>query len=71
MQKTYFTFKEVCSYILYRAMEEERTTNKGLYDSNQLADDDGERVHCILGKIKGEGRIKENVCGGNKAYVKI
>jgi len=29
MQKAEFTFKQVCSYILYRAMEEERTTTKG------------------------------------------
>lgn len=57
MQKTDFTFKEVCSYILYSAMEEERTTNKGLYDNNQMHEDDCRRVSVILEKIVGEGRI--------------
>ena len=36
-QKKEFTFRGVCSYILYRAMEEERTANKGLYGTNQLS----------------------------------
>ncbi len=57
MHKVDFTFKDVCSYILYRAMEENRTKTTGLYDSNQLDDGDCERVNRILQTIMGEGRI--------------
>lgn len=57
MQKTSFTFKGVCSYILYRAMEEGRTANNGIYESNQLEQKDSERISIILEKIVGEGRI--------------
>ena len=70
MQKSGFSFKEVCSYILYRAMEEERTTNTGLYDSNQLYEDDCIRVNNILEMIKCEGRIKEDACGNEMLYLK-
>ena len=48
MQKSEFSFKSVCSDILYRAMEEGRTTNKGLFDSNQLHEDDCKRVSMFL-----------------------
>ena len=58
MQKSEFTFKGVCSYILYRAMEEERTTNKGLFESNQLSAADCERVRAILSKVIDEKRLK-------------
>lgn len=51
MQKGDFTFKEVCSYILYRAMEEGRTTTTGLYESNQLDEDDCKRVNSGLEMI--------------------
>lgn len=57
MQKHGFTFKSLCSYVLYRAMEEDKTANKGLYESNQLSSADCERISCILGKIVKEGRI--------------
>lgn len=60
MQKADFTFKEVCSYILYRAMEEEKTTATGLYESNKLHEDDCKRVSVIMDKIAGEGRIEVN-----------
>lgn len=60
MQKLDFTFKGVCSYVLYRAMEEERTTNTGLYECNQLCSTDCERLCFILRKILNEGRI---TCG--------
>lgn len=36
MQKHDFTFKSLCSYVLYRAMEEGRTVNIGLYESNHV-----------------------------------
>lgn len=70
MQKAEFSFQGVCSYILYRAMEEERTTNTGLYESNQLDAVDCDRVRVILEKIVGEGRIKEDICGNEKQYIK-
>ena len=58
MQKSEFTFKDVCSFILYRAMEEERTKNNGLYQSNELAPADCDRVSKILDKIVAEQRIE-------------
>ena len=57
MQRSEFTFKGVCSYILYRAMEEGRTANNGIYESNQLEQKDIKKVSAILKKIVGEGRI--------------
>ena len=57
MQRAEFTFSGICSYILYRAMEEGRTTTDGLYLSNQLAPADAERVTAVLEKIVKEGRI--------------
>ena len=63
MQKSEFTFKGVCSYILYRAMEEERTTNKGLFESNQLSAADCERIKMILERIVEEGRIEARESG--------
>ena len=60
MQRTEFSFKGVCSYILYRAMEDGRTANKGVYESDQLEQKDSERVSGILDKIIAEGRIEKN-----------
>lgn len=57
MQKHDFTFKSLCSYVLYRAMEEEKTANTGLYESNQLSPADCERISVILRKIVNEGRL--------------
>ena len=57
MQKHEFTFKDLCSFVLYRAMEEEKTANTGFYESNQLSPDDCERLTNIMRKIIGEGRI--------------
>ena len=57
MQKHDFTFKSLCSYVLYRAMEEEKTANTGLYESNQLSHADCERISVILRKIVKEGRL--------------
>ena len=60
MQRSEFTFKSVCSNILYRAMEEGRKANDGIYESNQLEQKDCERVSIILDKIVAEGRIIKN-----------
>lgn len=75
MQRSKFTFKCVCSYILYRAMEEERTAGKGIYESDQLEQKDCERVSDILKKIIDEGRIVTNTnalepVGDNTTFVK-
>lgn len=70
MQRSQFTFRELCSYILYRAMEEEKTTTKGLYDSNQLHEDDCKRVSVIMDKIVGEGRIMVSTENDNKIFKK-
>lgn len=60
MQKHEFTFKSLCSYVLYRAMEEEKTASTGLYESNQLSTADCERISNILRKIVKEDRL---TCG--------
>lgn len=60
MQRSEFTFKGVCSYILYRAMEEERTVGSKIYESNLLESKDCDRVSGILEKIVGEGRIEQD-----------
>ena len=60
MQRHEFTFKGICSYILYRAMEEGRTANNGIYESDQIEQKDSERVSITLGKIVGEGRIEKD-----------
>lgn len=60
MQRSEFTFKGVCSYILYRAMEEERTVGSKIYESNMLESKDCDRVSGILEKIVGEGRIEKD-----------
>lgn len=70
MQRTQFTFPELCSYIIYRAMEEERTTNKGLFESNKLCEEDCSRVSNVLEKIVGEGQIAVASEGDNKVFVK-
>lgn len=57
MQKHEFTFKDLCSYVLYWAKEEGKTATEGLYESNQLDAADGKRLSLVLEKIVGEGRI--------------
>lgn len=71
MQRSQFTFRELCSYLLYRAMEEGRTATPGLYCSNLLAPADAERVTAILEKIVKECRIREEKCCNDIVYVKI
>lgn len=57
MQKQEFSFKDICSYVLYWAKEEGKTANSGLYESNELVAADVERLSLILEKILDEGRI--------------
>ena len=60
MQKHEFTFSGLCSYVLYCAMEEEKSATVSLYESNQLSPADCERISYILRKILKEGRL---LCG--------
>ena len=52
-QRKDFTFKGLCSYILYWAMEDNRT----LYDGYQMSESDKERVSNILDSIVKDGRL--------------
>lgn len=72
MQKHEFTFKDLCSYVLYWAKEESKTANTGLYESNQLCSADCERISRILHKIIIEGRItcKTDSFADNTQFVK-
>lgn len=56
-QKSSFTLKGVCSYVLYWAMEDGHTTGTELYESNQLSKADCDRISVVLDKIVQEGRI--------------
>lgn len=57
MQRREFTFRGVCDFVLFRAMEEGRTAGQTLYESNELQSSDQERIRCVLKKIADEGRI--------------
>ena len=58
-QKKEFTFKSLCSFILYWAMEEGKTAGNGnaVSESNELQESDQDRVRCILESIVKDGRI--------------
>jgi len=56
-QRSSFTLKGACSYVLYWAMEDGHTTGTGLFESNQLSIVDCDRINVVLDKIVGEGRI--------------
>lgn len=62
-QKSSFTLKGVCSYVLYWAMEDGYTIGTGLFESNQLAQTDCDRISAVLDKIVDEGRIAAKVGG--------
>lgn len=68
MQKHEFTFKGLCSYVLYWAKEEGKTANTGLYESNELDKADSDRLAQILEKIVQEGRIV--AANDNTKYIK-
>lgn len=52
-QRKEFSFKGLCSYILYWAMED----NPALYDSYQITASDSERLSGILDSIVKDGRL--------------
>ncbi len=57
MQKHEFSFKDLCTYVLYWAKEEGKTANNGLYETDLLDSKDCDRLSGILQKIVVEGRI--------------
>ena len=61
-QRSSFTLKGVCSYVLYWAMEEGKATQsgKGLFEGDKICQADCARVSNLLSKIAGEGRIIAN-----------
>ena len=61
MQKSEFSIKGVCSYVLYWAMEEGRVagTSHTVYESNQMEESDCERINLILESIVKDGRIRK------------
>ena len=71
-QKKEFTFKSLCSFILYWAMEEGRTdgTSKAFFKSNQLEARDCGRLNDILESIVKDGRICKMV-GDDSRYMKL
>ena len=68
-QKNEFTFKGVCAYILYWAMEDGKVADAQgtLCEGNQLAQADCDRTSGVLDRIVGEHRIAANGSG----FVKI
>ncbi len=58
-QKKEFTFRSLCSFILYWAMEEGKTAGNGsaVRESNELQESDQDRVQRILESIAKDGRI--------------
>lgn len=58
-QKQEFTFRSLCSFILYWAMEEGKTLGSGsaIRESNEMQESDQERVRRILESIAKDGRI--------------
>lgn len=58
-QRREFTFKGLCSYIMYWAMEDGKTANGGnaIYDSYQMSPVDCDRVCSILESIVKDGRL--------------
>ena len=67
MQKHEFSFSGLCSYVLYWAKEEGKTANTGLYESNELASSDCDRLCRVIEKIISEGRIS---AADNTKFVK-
>lgn len=58
-QRKEFTFKGLCSYIMYWAMEDGKSANGGnaIYDSYQMSSVDCDRVCSILKSIVKDGRL--------------
>lgn len=59
-QRSTFSLKGVCSYVLYWAMEDGHTATTGPFKSNQLAQTDADRIKSVLKTIVCEGRIAKD-----------
>ena len=71
-QKKEFTFKSLCTFILYWAMEEGKTAGNGnaVSESNELQESDQDRVRCILESIVKVGRIATAHGDNNRFEIK-
>lgn len=60
-QKSEFTLKGVCSYVLYWAVEDDKVADTNvLIECNELSGIDQERIKKILDAISVDGRIEAN-----------
>lgn len=67
-QKTEFTLKGVCSYVLYWAVEDGKLAEcKKLIESDELQQSDQDRVKRTLAAVVTDGRIVANSC---KSFIK-
>lgn len=68
-QKKEFTFKNLCSFVLYWAMEEGKTADNdsAFRESNELPKSDQDRVGRILDSVVKDGRIA-TVSGDNTRF---
>ena len=67
-QKSEFTLKDVCSFVLYWAVEDGKVANnKTIIASNNLQPNEQEKLKQILETIISDGRITSNTAGG---YIK-
>ena len=69
-QRTTFTLKRVCSYVLYWAMEDCKAAQAGggLYDGDKICQADCDRISKVMQTIAREGRIAAT---GNDSYSKL
>ncbi len=66
-QKSGFTLKGVCSYVLYWAVEDSKVVEeKKLIESDELQQSDQERVKRILEAVVADGRIVATADGSYK-----
>ena len=49
--------EEYISYVILRAIVDDKTANTGLYERNQIDPKDRERISVIIRKIINEGRL--------------
>ena len=66
-QKSEFTLKGMCSYILYWAVEDDKVAQcKSLIESDEMQTSDQERIKKVLNAIIADGRIASKGWGEYK-----
>ena len=72
-QKKEFTFKSLCSFILYWAMEEEKTAgnDSAFRKINELQKSDQDKVRRILDSIVNDGRIATVLGDNTRVEIKV